>query len=361
MRIAAGRLFAFFSFDVGYEIDLDRLRRELPEGVRASMTGRKVAPAHVQYTSPPLVVPLDDRDVTLIERPVRATVSLRVHEFGAVTTVFGMPFDGIDLASLPGITAALATGTTLETEAREVLRHAFPRIAPAVARPQLDGDGLVEDYFVVQVARFEPPIAAEALLAEQREVLARALHCEPTPLSASETDDVLTTAVVYTPDDLVITDWNVALIYDQDYDEALNVLELLNVQLLELRYLDGMLDRRINTLYEHVASTRRPFALRGAVVRVRELSELRLDTATLRERLTNALKLVGDLYLTKIYARTAARLHLAEWQRSIDGKLELIQKISDVFTDRAATTRAEILELAIILLIVIEIVLAFVR
>jgi uncharacterized Rmd1/YagE family protein len=94
---------------------------------------------------------------------------------------------------------------------------------------------------------------------------------------------------------------------------------------------------------------------------VRELSELRLDTATLRERLTNALKLVGDLYLTKIYARTAARLHLDQWQRSIDGKLELIQKISDVFTDRAATARAEILEVAIIVLIVVEIVLAFVR
>ncbi len=102
-------------------------------------------------------------------------------------------------------------------------------------------------------------------------------------------------------------------------------------------------------------------AFGGAVVRVRELSELRLDTATLRERMTNALKLVGDLYLTKIYARTAARLHLAEWQRSVDGKLELIQKISDVFTDRASTARAELLELTIIVLIAVEIVLAFLR
>jgi hypothetical protein len=46
-------------------------------------------------------------------------------------------------------------------------------------------------------------------------------------------------------------------------------------------------------------------------------------------------KLVGDLYLTKIYARTADRLHLGEWQRSIDGKLELVQKIADVLSGRA--------------------------
>jgi hypothetical protein len=33
-------------------------------------------------------------------------------------------------------------------------------------------------------------------------------------------------------------------------------------------------------------------------------AELRLDTTSLRERTINALKLVGDLYLTKIYTRT---------------------------------------------------------
>jgi hypothetical protein len=272
-----------------------------------------------------------------------------------------MPFDDVELASLPGVTAALTTGSTMETQARAILREVFPRIASAVARPQLDGAGLVEDYFVLQVARFDPIVDAETLLAQHREVLARALHCEPAELSSTETDDVLRTAVVYTPKDLVVTDWNVALVYDQDYEEALNVLELLNVQLLELRFLDAMLDRRINRLYEHVGRSRRLMTLRPSVVRVRELSELRLDTATLRERMTNALKLVGDLYLTKIYARTAARLHLDEWQRSVDGKLELIQKISDVFTERAATARAELLELTIIILIVVEIVLAFVR
>ena len=75
----------------------------------------------------------------------------------------------------------------------------------------------------------------------------------------------------------------------------------------------------------------------------------------------NALKLIGDLYLTKIYTRTADRLHLAEWQRSVDGKLELIQKISEVFSNRAATARAELLELTIIALIALEIALFLTR
>src|SRR6185369_11330157 len=47
VRIDSGRLFALFSFDLGFEIDLGRARDALPEGVRAGMgTSGKSAPAH---------------------------------------------------------------------------------------------------------------------------------------------------------------------------------------------------------------------------------------------------------------------------------------------------------------------------
>lgn len=361
VQIAAGRLFALFSFDLGFEIDLVRAREALPEGVRAGMGGGgKIAPAHVQYASPPLVQALGVRRLLLIERPVDAEVALRLHDFGAASIVFSMPFNGVDGASLPALTAALTARGALEAEARALLGEVVPRVAPAIARPNLDGADLVEDYYVIQVARFAPALDASTLMGAHRDLLARILHCETAHLSPSETDDVLKTAVTYTLDDLVVTDWNVALVYDREYQDVLNVLELLNVQLLELRYLDRMLDTRIARLYEHVAQRRGLLSLTPAALRVRELSELRLDTATLRERMINALKLIGDLYLTKIYTRTADRLHLAEWQRSIDGKLEVIQNVANVFASRAATARAELLELTIILLIVFEIALVLV-
>lgn len=260
------------------------------------------------------------------------------------------------------MTAALATGGALELDARSVLREIFPRVAAAIARPEIDGHGLVEDYYVVQVSRFAPPVQAADLLGTHRDLVARTLHCEPAVLGPSEVDEVLRTAVSYTPDDLTVSDWNVALVYDEKYDDVLDVLELLNVQLLELRTLDAMLDRRIGELWSQVTRPRsRLLAFRREAASMRELSELRLDTAALRERTTNAIKLTGDLYLTKIYARTAERLHIGEWQRGIDGRLEVVQKISDVFTTRAATARAEILELTIVILIALEFVLFFFR
>ena len=74
--------------------------------------------------------------------------------------------------------------------------------------------------------------------------LAAALRCEASLLSDAETDDVFRTQLSYYPDDLVVTEWNVALVVDDvDYADTVNVLEYLNVQLLELRYYDDVLDR----------------------------------------------------------------------------------------------------------------------
>jgi hypothetical protein len=363
MRIADGKLVAMLSFDVGYEIDLRRLRlAEAPERATAATdAARRSVPPRAQWSSPAVSLSLGRRALTLAGRTATAETTLRAHEFGAVTVLFTLPFTGIECDELPALTAVLTTGTALESAARAALHEGLPRLVPAILRPALDGHPMVEDYFVVQVSRFDPDTDAPALLGTHRDLLARIVHCEPLMLSPSETDEVLRTAVTYTPRDLVVTDWNVALVYDEDWADALDVLELLNVQLLELRFLDAMLDRRINTIYEYIGRPRRPLSFRREVVRARELFELRLDTATLRERLINAVKLVGDLYLTKIYARTADRLHLGEWQRSIDGKLELVQKIADVLGGRSATTRAELLELIIIFLILFEIILFFVR
>jgi hypothetical protein len=361
MRIVEGRLFAMFSFDVGYEIDVARLRPAYSDATGTASNGaRKSVPPRVQFSPPAIAIPGGDRPVTILARTVRAEVTLRAHEFGVVSVVFAVPFDDVECEGLPALTAELTSTATLESEARAVLRARLPELAHAIVRPAPDAGHVVEDYYVLQVSRFDAAVDAAALLGTHRDLLARIVHCEPHALSPSETDEVLRTAVTYRPNDLVVTDWNVALVLDEEWEDALDVLELLNVQLLELRFLDAMLDRRIGTLYEHVGRPRRLRSFRREVVRVQELSELRLDTATLRERLVNAVKLVGDLYLTKIYARTADRLHLGEWQRSVDGKLELVQKIADVLGNRAATTRAELLELTIILLIVFEIVLYFV-
>ncbi len=359
MRIQRGRLFGLFAFDIGWEIDLGRLRASLGQSPDAAQ--RRSGPALVQFHAPPAVVELPPQRLELGGRQVEARTSLRAHAFGAATVVFEAALADLGLDELTAITAELTGTNPWEPLARTCLRLALERLAPFVERLNPSGQGLVEDYYVVQIAALDTNETAATLLANERDRLARIVHGEPSPLSASEIDEVLRTAVTYTPSDLVVTDWNVALLIDEDYVDAVAVLELLNVQLLELRYVDAMLDHRLNALYEEAARPQRLLSYRREAAWVRELTELRLDAVSLRERTANALKLTGDLYLTKIHARTAERLHLPTWQRTVDGKLELLERLTDVFRNRATTARAEALELAILLLIALEIVLAIAR
>lgn len=352
-----GHLIGLFSFDVGYEIDLSRVRALAGEGERAEMRGRRAAPAHLAYATPPVQLGLGSRQVALGDASVTATASARVHEFGAVTVLLQTPLD-LELDALPALTSTLTGAGPLEDAARALLEGLFARIRPAIMKPGLNP--FVEDYYVVQVDRFVPPVTIQELLAHEQRTLAAALRCEASPLSDAETAEVFRTQLSYYPDDLVVTEWNVALVVDDvDYADTVNVLEHLNVQLLELRYYDDVLDRFMTDAFARATAPARALPLLHRPYRraVTELTAIRLDVAGIVERVHNALKLSGDLYLAKVYTRTAERLALRAWEESVGRKLDVLEQIHNLLLERASTARGEALELTIILLIVMEIAL----
>ena len=70
-----------------------------------------------------------------------------------------------------------------------------------------------------------------------------------------------------------------ALIVDPDYTDALNVLEYLNVQLVELRYYDALLDQRVAATYGFAASRARAVPLLNPRYQraIAELAAIRVD------------------------------------------------------------------------------------
>jgi hypothetical protein len=137
--------------------------------------------------------------------------------------------------------------------------------------------------------------------------------------------------------------------------------ELLNVALLEARYTDAELDKRISEYGRLVAPRREwPIPLRMPYRKaVQELAELRVDSSLLFERIENSLKLVGDLYLARVHQVAATRLHLPDWESTIAKKVEIVGEFYDVMTDRERAVQSQILELAIIILIIIELIRSF--
>jgi hypothetical protein len=85
---------------------------------------------------------------------------------------------------------------------------------------------------------------------------------------------------------------------------------------------------------------------------------MRIDAVVLFERTSNALKLVGDQYLARVYRLLTARFRLEEWRLSIRDSISEAQGVYEILTAQASNYRLEILELIVIFLIAFEIVFA---
>jgi hypothetical protein len=168
---------------------------------------------------------------------------------------------------------------------------------------------LVEDYYLFVIEQLDPQQSADELLAQHRRDLAQALCFETEPLSRWQEEETLKQMVSYSETDLAVVDWNAAIIYDRDYEDTTRVLELLNVELLEARYIDARLDQQISAYASLVQKAPRwPFPLRTPYRRtLNELTEWRIEATVLSERVGNSLKLIRDLYLSRIHSAAGGR------------------------------------------------------
>jgi len=190
--------------------------------------------------------------------------------------------------------------------------------------------------------------------------VARILRSERAPRSAQEVNDALGHRISFGADDVTLIDWDAALIADRDAEDVRAVLEFANVELLEMRYLDQQLDDALDESYDTL-SRRDGLWLPGATrADLRRIGQLQVDNAVLFEGVNNALKLLGDQYLARVYRLVSERFHLAEWDASILRKLQTLESIYQKLSDQAANRRTEALEWIIIALIAAEILIPFV-
>ena len=236
-------------------------------------------------------------------------------------------------------------------------RSLLGTLGDAVVRPHIAD--FVEDYAIFQIAAFTGACEAAALWTEQAHTVAQVLRAAPRSLSDQETSDATALRLSFGPNDATIIDSDASLVFDPEDDDVRAVIEFANTQLLEMRFLDQQLDNTLDRAYDTVGRRTGRFALLGQPGSdLRLLAQLQLDGAILFEQVTNALKLVGEQYLARVYTLVSRRFHLAEWDASITRKLQTIDAVYEKLTDRATGRRMEVLEWIIILLIAFEIVIS---
>jgi hypothetical protein len=341
---------AFFVYDVADTIDLRLLRTVGGEGVaRAPLQLRPEASSEfIQYPVVPLIVRLPNLT------DYGASMRAKIFDYGVVSIRISVPFEGPwdDYAALA---RRLRRDPRLEARARAALEDVLTEIAPALDEPH---DALVEDYFVLEVDRFNDPLEASTLTTSLAAPLAQLLLFEDRELVAAEEAEALRIAFSYYADDLAVVQWDAAFVYDraEGAEAIMDILEFANSQLVEFRTYDARLDEELDAIYalQPGRSVRRFQRGREAARRADRVRYLLVDILELTDRTSNALKIIGDAYYARLYRAASSRLGLADWQRQIDTKLRSVSEIYRVFQDQAQYARSEFLELIIIALIAVE-------
>lgn len=360
-RVVAGAVTVLRLYDVAYAIDLAAAERLA--GAERAAVGRvrlaRAEPKAIDFGIPPLEIGLGSVELATELGPELATAHARVYDFGAVSLLVRVPMAGVAWSEFVDRNNALDRAAQASPAWAELLGRLRGAIGPALERPVPD-PVLEEDYLLTGVQAFDPPLGGADVLA--RLDLAPLLSGERRELSEASRRELLRHTFSYYTTDLVVLTWDHAFILEPSGDtDVADVLEVANAQLLELRYYDELLDAELPRMYDRVEAARKGFAglaRRRYADLARQLYTVVAEVTEITERVDNALKVTEDVYLARIYGAALELFRVPALSAAVNRKLAIIRDTYTALYDEAATARAEILELGILILIVVELVLA---
>ena len=372
LTVASGHILALRLYDVAYSIDLalaERLWAAHAFGPAARAQLSATSPKAVAFGVPPLALGVGSVILSLPGGPVQAQATARLFDFGVVSLSLrveasGHDVEARDMDGFARLMNDIQATVGPETGARHwalLLEQVRGVLGPALFKPS--AAAVEEDYLLGVVHAFDARPTARELLKEVDFV--PILSGERRALSEAARGDLLRQCFSYYEDDLAILTWDRAFIYeprgDSDVDD---VLEVANAQLLEMRYYDDLLDAELPRMYKAVESTRRPLNLfnsRRYARLARELNTLVAEVTELTEKVDNALQVTEDVYLARIYAAAVETFRVRPVHAAVERKLAIIRDTYQALYEEASSSRAELMEITVILLIAVEVVLAFLR
>ena len=355
-----GEVVYLFAFDLAYEMTRHPVRELLGCPVAEYVVdASKRNPRHLFFYRPQMVrLPAQERLGP--HGPVRVEFTVKLLPVGAISITVRVPFAVPHVEDLIVYHDLQFSNGSLSEEVKRLAEEARHELEPfcvnpvrhipeeeaytvfCMEAPVLDRDGM--------------PQTAETWLKAHRRQVAALLTQEPEidRLSHQESDESTGRALSYYEHDLVVVDWDAALVIDKpnSFVEPLYVMELANLQLAELEAYDRLLDDALERSYRDLGERR----IRSQTEVLRELRELRIDLARFSDELQNITKFFGDWHIARIYEAIAARFHLGDWHRTIDEKVKTLDDLYQLCKADQNTRWMLILEGTIVLLFVIDLI-----
>ncbi|MBL9037761.1 MAG: hypothetical protein JNG84_04525 [Archangium sp.] len=359
-HLRAASAMCFRLFDVADGIDLAACRRLVATTRPVALT--REGSQYVQLPNPPLTLDLGTRALAFRFGPRDVTVQARIFDHGAISIRVEVPLEpGLSVEALIPVADELYDSPLLQEVALEVVAKLRSQLASSFEGPHLWTQH--EDYTVLWAKGIDGQPLAEALLADPN--LARLLLGEVREpvLSAREVGEVLNQHFSYTDRDLAVVEWNAAFLYEPSgSQDIVDLLEIANAQLLELRYYDAVLDGELQRVYDAIGGKRRSSILYSPYKQLlRDLMQTLIELSEFIERVENSLKIVGDVYLARVYEAGVAQLRIRQWTEQVSRKHRLLQQTYGLLKGEVDTERALTLEVMVVVLILLEILMALAK
>ncbi len=363
-RRYSGEVVYIYAFDVAYEMSRQPVRELLGQPVAQFVVdASKRSPRHLFFFRPQMV------RLPPLERigphgPLRMERVVKLLPVGAISITVRVPFDVERIEDLVSFHDLHFSNGSLHEEVRRLAEEVRRELEPHFVRPiaQMAEE---EAYTVFCISSPLPTGTETRLNAEQwwranRRAVASLLTQEPDMdhLSKQEAEESTGRYLSYYEHDLVVIDWDAALIIDerQNFDETLYIMELANLQLAELEAYDRIIDDALERSYRDLSAR----GMRGRRATMKDLRELRVDLARFSDELSNITKFFGDWHLARIYENIAARFHLADWHKTLDRKLQTLDDLYQMLNHDQTNRWMLILEATIVLLFIIDLIVLFV-
>lgn len=359
--IEKGNALVYYAFDVGASIDIVKAEQLLSAGKKKTPAQEKRRQAkYFEFTPPPILL-IEDSPVLAVGPRFSTTssVELLIFDFGCVSARFEIPITG-PVEDVIDLSIELYENIRLQEAAKSAVKALLEKIHTVVDRPEIAAR--VEDYCIFHFSTINPDITPQDLLKSYILPVTCLLRAEADSPSDREVQEILNDRISYGSNDVTLMSWFSAVIYGDNAEDIYTVLEFTNLVLMELSYLDSRLDRSLDEFYDYFTEHhRRSFAFdfRSKKPQMRRISRLQIDSAILFERITNALKLMGDDFQARVFQLATKKMGLASWDASISRKLQTIESIYDKISDTEGARRMEVLEMIIIVLIALSMFLPF--
>ncbi len=225
---------------------------------------------------------------------------------------------------------------------REILKKKNPKYAERFS----------EEYSIYVVSEYEGE--PEQFLAE-RSIVASLLKSEKIALDPKEIDYTLSSYLKYAKNDMVIVDWDGAMIFDPqgDIEPAIELLEIANLQLLRYRLLDDELERRLSRITRLIKESpdraRFLFGAKEMNQAIKNVVLIRSSSISEFQALEKEVRLIGDWYSARIFDLAAKKFKIENWRQEVKDKLEALEDVYTVASERFTNSwerRAKIFETA---------------